>query len=76
LAKAISGELAKKQVAVLSLAVPVRPLNNVSAPAIAVELAPDPQNVQEVNGQKFQTEVAAAVASGVAQVKKQLEEQR
>jgi N-acetylmuramoyl-L-alanine amidase len=76
LAKAISGELAKKQVPVLSLAVPVRPLNNVSAPAIAVELAPDPQNVQEVNGQKFQTEVAAAVASGVAQVKKQLEEQR
>jgi N-acetylmuramoyl-L-alanine amidase len=76
LAKAVSGELAKKQVAVLTLSVPVRPLNNVSAPAIAVELAPDPQNVQDVNGQKFQGEVAAAVASGIAQVKKQLEEQR
>lgn len=75
-ARAVSSELTKKELVVSTLSVPLRPLNNVTAPAIAVELAPDPQNIQEINGQKLQDSVAAAVASGVAQIKKQLEDQR
>ena len=54
-------------------ATPLRPLNNVSAPAVAVELAADPENIQEIMAQKFQTTVAAAIASGIAHLRPQWE---
>ena len=76
LAQAISGEIGKKDIKVMNLSTSLRPLNNIAAPAIAVELAPDPANVQDIAGQKFQTMVAAGVAAGVAQMRSQLEGQR
>src|SRR5437588_606657 len=39
--QAIARELEKKGLAVATLRVPMRPLNNVAAPAIAVELVPE-----------------------------------
>jgi len=76
LAQAVAGEIGKKDVKVLNLSTPLRPLNNITAPAIAVELAPDPNNIQDIAGQKFQSTVAAGVAAGVAQVRSQWEAQR
>lgn len=76
LAQKIAGELSKKNVVATSSATPLRPLNNVSAPAVAVELAPNPENLQEITSQKFQTTVAAAIAAGIAQLRPQWEGQQ
>jgi N-acetylmuramoyl-L-alanine amidase len=75
LAQTIVGELDKKSITALKLATPIRPLNNVTAPAVAVELAPDPDNMQDIMAQKFQTTVAAGIAAGIAQLRPRLEGQ-
>ena len=75
LAKAIAGALARKNLTASTLSTPLRPLNNINAPAIAVELALDSSNPQDVMGQKFQTQVASAVAAEIAQQRNQWEKQ-
>ena len=76
LAQAVAEEVGKKQIDVVSFKTSLRPLNNITLPAIAVELAPDPANVADLASQKFQTNLAAGIASGVAQARAQLEAQR
>lgn len=76
LAHGVANELGRKKITVVTLGTPLRPLNNINAPAIAIELAADPDNVQDVLDQKFQATVAAAVATGIAQVRSQLEDHR
>jgi N-acetylmuramoyl-L-alanine amidase len=71
-AQAVAGELRKKGLTVLSLGVPVRPLNNIVTPAIAVELAPEGNDPQSLESQKRQNTVAAAIASGIAQIRGQM----
>jgi predicted DNA-binding protein with PD1-like motif len=51
---------------------PVRPLNNLAAPAIAVELTPETDDPQSLESLKRQNTVAAAVAAAIAQVHSQL----
>jgi N-acetylmuramoyl-L-alanine amidase len=72
LARAVSEELKKKGLTVASLGVPLRPLNNIATPAIAVELAPDEDNLQPRESQKRQNDVATAIALGIVQVRSQL----
>ena len=76
LAKEIAANLQKKNVQVSSLSTPLRPLNNINAPAVAVELALNPDNIPELTSQKFQTTVAAGVAAGIVQLRAQQEGQR
>jgi N-acetylmuramoyl-L-alanine amidase len=77
LARTITAELARKKISSTSMRSLLRPLNNVLAPAVAVELAlnADRSNLQEVTGQKFQLAVAAGVASGIAQSRSHLGEE-
>jgi N-acetylmuramoyl-L-alanine amidase len=70
-ARAVSEELKKKGMTVASLSVPLRPLNNIVAPAIAVELTPDQDNLQALESQKRQNDVATAIALGLAQIRSQ-----
>lgn len=72
LARAVSEELRKKGLPVASLGVPLRPLNNIAAPAIAVELAPDADDLQSLESQKRQNNVATAIALGIAQIRSQI----
>jgi N-acetylmuramoyl-L-alanine amidase len=72
LARVVSEELKKKGLTVVSLAVALRPLNNIIAPAIAVELAPDENDLQSLENQKRQANVAAAIALGILQVRSQM----
>jgi N-acetylmuramoyl-L-alanine amidase len=72
LARVVSEELKKKGLTVVSLAVALRPLNNIIAPAIAVELAPDENDLQSLENQKRQANVAAAIALGILQVRSQI----
>jgi N-acetylmuramoyl-L-alanine amidase len=73
LARAVAAELEKKGLQALSLSTSLRPLNNINAPAIAIEIASDRDSIQQVLGQKLQTTVAAAIASVAAQFRPQWE---
>jgi N-acetylmuramoyl-L-alanine amidase len=72
LAKALAAELSRKAISAAMLSSPLRPLNNVSAPAIAVELVED-DATREITSARFQNAVAAAVAATIAQMRPQLE---
>ncbi len=69
LAVAVTRELRKKNLQTALLRSPIRPLNNVVPPAIAVELAPDADNVHSLENEKIQNAVASAIASAVAQTR-------
>jgi len=69
---AVAGELEKRQVPVRALAAPLRPLNNVVGPAIAVEVGPQGSDVAQLIAPDYQQLITSAVASGVAAVRDQL----
>ena len=71
-ARAVSEELKKKGLTVANLGVPLRPLNNIATPAIAVELAPDEDDLQSLESQKRQNNVATAIALGIVQIRSQI----
>jgi N-acetylmuramoyl-L-alanine amidase len=66
IADAVARELQKTNLPVARLNSPLRPLNNIVAPAIAVELAADSNAVRGLFSAKLQNSVAVAVASGIA----------
>lgn len=71
-ASAVAGELQKRQIPVKSLAAPLRPLNNVTGPAIAVELAPQGSDVNQLTAPDYQQLVTSAVATAIAAARDQL----
>src|SRR5947209_3987812 len=68
IAQAVAGELKKKEIPVATLGIPLRPLNNVAAPAIAIELPPE-GDLQSLENSKRHGMVAAAVAAAIAQLR-------
>lgn len=72
-AQAIATECQARKIAVRALAAPVRPLNNIAAPAIAVEIAPQGDTVESITDAKYQEDVAAAIAAGIAAARGKLE---
>jgi N-acetylmuramoyl-L-alanine amidase len=71
-AQAVAIELRKKGLTASALGLPLRPLNNIVAPAIAVELAPEGDDLQSLENQRRQNSVASGIASGIAQVRSQM----
>ena len=67
MARSITRELEKRDFKALELQAFLRPLNNIVAPAIAVEMAADAGDVRSLLNPKLQSAVAAAVASAVQQ---------
>jgi len=64
-AQGLASELQKKQIQVRTLAAPLRPLNNLIMPAIAVEVAPPGNDVLDLNLPAYQQNIVSAVAAGV-----------
>ena len=64
-AQGLASELQKKQIQVRMLAAPLRPLNNLIMPAIAVEVAPPGNDVLDLNLPAYQQNIVSAVAAGV-----------
>jgi N-acetylmuramoyl-L-alanine amidase len=64
-AQGIASELQKKQIQVRTLAAPLRPLNNLITPAVAVEVAPPGNDVLDLNLPAYQQNIVSAVAAGV-----------
>jgi len=65
IAQGVASELQKKHIQVRTLAAPLRPLNNLVTPAIAVEIAPPGNDVLDLNLPAYQQNIVSAVASGV-----------
>ncbi len=71
-ATAVAGELQKRQIPVRELTAPLRPLNNLIGPAIAIEVSPQGSDVSQVTAPDYQQLVTSAVATAIASMKDQL----
>jgi N-acetylmuramoyl-L-alanine amidase len=69
---AIVTELQKRDFATQSSSASLRPLNNVSMPAVAVELAPGPNGPADLTSANYQQRAAAAIAEAIASVRDRL----
>jgi N-acetylmuramoyl-L-alanine amidase len=47
-------------------------MNNIAAPAIAIEIAPPAGNVDEIANAEYQDQVAQSIAAGIAAVRNKL----
>jgi len=71
-ASAVAAELLKRQIPVRSLGAPLRPLNNVTGPAIAVEVAPQGSDLAQLTAPDYQQLITSAVATAIASTHDQL----
>jgi N-acetylmuramoyl-L-alanine amidase len=69
----VAAEFGRRQVAVRMLGAPLRPLNNVIAAAIAIEVAPSADGVSSFMLPAYQEVVAASVATGIGATRGALE---
>src|SRR5215813_370459 len=74
-AAVIKTELRKK-VAARAMAAPLRPLNNITTPAIAIEIAVPSDEISKLTSLDFEGGISVAVADGVANMRSRLEGQR
>jgi N-acetylmuramoyl-L-alanine amidase len=67
----LATELGKRQAAVRSLLAPMRPLNNIAAAAVAIEIAPPAGKLADLNSPAYQQLVAESVTAGIEAVRDQ-----
>lgn len=75
-AGSVSAELEARKLPNTTLLAPLRPMNNIAAPAIAVEIAPPGDNVDQIAAAQYQEQVAQSIAAGIAAVRSKLPEVR
>jgi len=63
---ALAAALRQQQIPVRTLSAQLRPLNNVTAAAVAVEVAPPGTNVAELASPAYQQTLASTLANGIA----------
>lgn len=71
-AASISAELQKRQASVRIVAAPLRPLNNVTAAAVAIEVAPPGSDLTQLTSADYQQLIASAVATAIAATRDKL----
>jgi N-acetylmuramoyl-L-alanine amidase len=71
-ATAVAAEFQKRQIPVRMLSAPLRPLNNITGAAIAVEVAPQGTDLAQLTAPDYQELVTSAVATAIAGVHDQL----
>ena len=71
-ASAVAAELQKRQIPVRTLIAPLRPLNNMTGPALAVEIAPQGSDVSQLTAPDYQQLITSAVAPAIAANRDQL----
>jgi N-acetylmuramoyl-L-alanine amidase len=72
----IAAELNTRKVPVRATSASVRPLNNVAAPAVAIEVSPLSSDVSTLTSADYQQRIAGAIAAGVSAVRNKLEAAR
>lgn len=73
LATNLGGELDKKRITARILLAPIRPLNNITRPAIAIELAPPSTGLANLNSPAYHELVSSSVATALLSMRSQLE---
>jgi N-acetylmuramoyl-L-alanine amidase len=76
IAGSVAVELEARKLPTATLLAPLRPMNNIATPAIAVEIAPPSENVDEIAGAQYQEQVAQSIAAGIVAVRSKLPEVR
>jgi N-acetylmuramoyl-L-alanine amidase len=71
-ASAVAAELQRRQIPVRALGAPLRPLNNVTGAAIAVEVAPQGSDLSQLTAPDYQELITSAVATAIAATRDQL----
>ncbi len=71
-ASAVTSELQRRQIPVRNFPAPLRPLNNLIGAAIAVEVAPQGSDVNQLTAPDYQQLVMSAVATAIAANRDQL----
>jgi N-acetylmuramoyl-L-alanine amidase len=66
-------DLQNRQIAARSLIVALRPLNNITTTALAIEVAPSSGDVSQLTSPAYQQLIASAVAAGIAAYRDKLE---
>lgn len=69
----VLADLQNKQIPARVLIAPLRPLNNITTAALALEVAPLSDDVTALNSPAYQQFIAAAIAAGVANARDKLE---
>src|SRR5882757_4912172 len=72
-AASVAAELRKHKIPARVLSAPLRPLNNVIAPALAIEVSSPDEDLPDLVAPNYQQSVASGVADGVFNVRAQLE---
>lgn len=75
-AGSVAAELEARKIPYTTLVAPLRPLNNVAAPAIAIEIAPATDKVEEMASASYEEQVAQSIAAGIAAIRGKLPEVR
>jgi len=75
-AGSVAAELENRKLPNMTLLAPLRPMNNIAAPAIAIEIAPPDEKVENIASAEYQEQVAQAIAAGIAAVRGKLPEVR
>jgi N-acetylmuramoyl-L-alanine amidase len=75
-ATSVAEALHGKQISVRTLTAPLRPLNNITTAAVAIEIAPPGDDISRLNSAAYQQPIAAAVAAGVADARDKLQAAR
>ncbi|MFZ0735106.1 MAG: N-acetylmuramoyl-L-alanine amidase [Candidatus Sulfotelmatobacter sp.] len=68
----VASELQRRQIPVRDLPAPLRPLNNITGPAIAIEVAPQGSDVSQLTAPDYQQLVTSAVATAIVNARDQL----
>jgi len=72
----VTEELQKRRILARTLTAPLRPLNNIASPAIALEIAPAVSGGADFDSIAYRQEVAGSVAAAIASTRAQLEAAR
>ena len=75
-AGSVAAELESRKLPNTTLLAPLRPMNNIAAPAIAVEIAPPAGTIEDIASAAYQDQVAQSIAAGVAAVRAKLPQVR
>jgi len=68
----VASEFELRQISVRSLMAPMRPLNNITTAAIAIEVAPPASGIVDLNSPQYQQLISESIASGVLAVRDKL----
>jgi len=75
-AGSVSAELETRKLPNATLAAPLRPMNNIAAPAIAIEIAPPGNDVNDIASAEYLDQVAQSIAAGIAAMRGKVPEVR